>query len=1395
MRANLSVNDLYVQVVIADADKVAEEATIEAEAIPADKVADVPESTHADDNTAAEAPDAAANNVDVIDDDAVVPEASDSVDVVEEPATAEATVGSEGVAEDSSPTDDLTKPSDETDALPAEEVEEREEIVVDIINADEVAREAPEVKPADISAIAADLEAEADSPETSLEAEVPAASLPSEPITGEHVISDAVPAPIEVAESEIIDIEETPSFAENEELPPVIAQESAPVEEVAEAKEVIPEEVFIADDSTPAVEEREVVVEESSAPVDVSVEDAAPIAGEPADIQEVLQVTDAAPQISSEDVVEQPTDVVEIEAAPVIDSEAAEELNVVEAVVESGVEGAGETEASDQEAEGLQTDVTEAILVEEDSVTAPEDEAVVVPEPLEATEELTPAPVVVEQTSEPTEEPIDSTEIKTTEEVAEIVHVESSDVAESQDDPVATTESVEEVEVVDVPADPEPAVVTEETSTPELDTLAAVDDVQVPEAEESPSGELEAVVDIEQLSTEITSEEVIAKEDAEPTALTGTEDAPAKELEVVEGFGTDNAAAEEDHATISTDAIAVAQPEDLVVDSETPLDAADSAAAPALEDAVVEITQTEPEPEQEPALEPTNIAVEDTLIGPEDSPADVEEPIVEPDVTEAAVAAEPQEDEKLTVTEAEPEVITPAVEVEDAALGASVYTIVVESDEPAVPVDSAEVADQPIAEVEVPQEPTPVTEPEAAEDVTYISHADVPPVDTTDAEDQEPAAVADTNEPAEQSAAEESTPAVESEAVSAESLQIDDSVVIESVVAASVLAASLADDHTPTDTEGALPVDTEVAASEATPIPITISADVVDAGIAPEVVASDAVSNEDETEEIETGSFISPQEAGESATSQPEEASPELLVPTEIERPRSPWTPSYSVITQGSTTSLDVVETKEEEQNESEAAPETSEVVAEAVESAAESQDVPTVTIDTQVLHDEPEAVSELASSVEIQETTIERSPSLGPAEQEEARPASPWTPSYSVTTQGNTLQHDAELDELEQLPASVADLPASQTPTPADEVTEAVSETTEIVTITEDATAAVEPEASAEPEVTVPEADSEAVSAQEPETDASQVVEPEAVPVKDAEAAVPEVEVEVATVQEETTVTELVEDQQTISHETEDAEEDVIDHSSFIVEDESSATADRPEVQVDVEHLTPQEESVIERPRSPWTPSYSVTRQGPGEPEEEEKELAELEQLPSSVAEASVDESVPSVVVTDETAATSSDEGTTPESASEPDIKQTEDHPADNQEVAAADVHEEASDDVPQTFPIPSEAHKLGQKPSVHRLSAVDELSASNSPSLQIEIPTSNASSRKRHESTTSSRFFPGGWFSTSPKVPEGGRTSLEIAAGEFISKAPGETTPTTAIPSAVEEDKEKKSRWCTIM
>jgi len=88
------------------------------------------------------------------------------------------------------------------------------------------------------------------------------------------------------------------------------------------------------------------------------------------------------------------------------------------------------------------------------------------------------------------------------------------------------------------------------------------------------------------------------------------------------------------------------------------------------------------------------------------------------------------------------------------------------------------------------------------------------------------------------------------------------------------------------------------------------------------------------------------------------------------------------------------------------------------------------------------------------------------------------------------------------------------------------------------------------------------------------------------------------------------------------------------------------------------------------------------------------------------------------------------------------------------------------------------------------------------VEVSThpdaqSSAANRKRLVSTASSRFFPGGWFSPTSK-PEEGRTSMEIASGEFTPlkspvDGPNVPPPTPVVGLAAEE--EKRSRLCVIM
>ena len=77
------------------------------------------------------------------------------------------------------------------------------------------------------------------------------------------------------------------------------------------------------------------------------------------------------------------------------------------------------------------------------------------------------------------------------------------------------------------------------------------------------------------------------------------------------------------------------------------------------------------------------------------------------------------------------------------------------------------------------------------------------------------------------------------------------------------------------------------------------------------------------------------------------------------------------------------------------------------------------------------------------------------------------------------------------------------------------------------------------------------------------------------------------------------------------------------------------------------------------------------------------------------------------------------------------------------------------------------------------------------------SSAQRARLESTASSRFFPGGWFSGNPKSPEENRTSLEHASGEFLRSENHSGSPAYDVPvnTPVDGVPTRSKRWCLIM
>ena len=315
----------------------------------------------------------------------------------------------------------------------------------------------------------------------------------------------------------------------------------------------------------------------------------------------------------------------------------------------------------------------------------------------------------------------------------------------------------------------------------------------------------------------------------------------------------------------------------------------------------------------------------------------------------------------------------------------------------------------------------------------------------------------------------------------------------------------------------------------------------------------------------------------------------------DVERPRSPWTPSYSVATQGAGES-DVVETNVEPTAQEDVSPAVTstpeadaaepdvepkaheDVPPLAVESARETAKSPVerdrsgeagivpevepsaeteskgVSIDCEVASSETYATavhSEVSpAGVEHKITDID-SPSVGKGEDVE-HPRSPWTPSYSVITQG-----PGESDVVET-PGTREDVP---TKTSAPEVDVA------------------EPDAEPEAHGEVP--SSEMGSA----CDMSQTVESPVEPDRSGEAGTTPSEIEPSA---ETETKGILVDSQVASFEA---------HPVAVHSEVSPANVEREITNIDCLSVG---KGDVDRPRSPWTPSYSVTNHGPGDSDAE---------------------------------------------------------------------------------------------------------------------------------------------------------------------------------------------------
>lgn len=338
---------------------------------------------------------------------------------------------------------------------------------------------------------------------------------------------------------------------------------------------------------------------------------------------------------------------------------------------------------------------------------------------------------------------------------------------------------------------------------------------------------------------------------------------------------------------------------------------------------------------------------------------------------------------------------------------------------------------------------------------------------------------------------------------------------------------------------------------------------------------------------------------------QPSEETDEPSVP-EPDAGRSPspsWVPSYSVSAQGASPihspRVETAELPEVPVQEAEPVP-SAEPEAAAVEETAPIDPVPEVVVaPTEEPAEEPEqaveaivepevaeeveseaeqSVEDVAAEEEVADeaptpevliTTTEDLPASEAPAEEEATKSSPWIPSYSVSSQGSSPLHTPQETATDADVAEIESLPAAvEVPAPE--------------------------------ESSAPAAEPESVAVEEP------AVIVESAPVDEPVAPAPAEEAEPAT---ETPII-------------------VTDEADEAVVVSSKSSSRRMSVLKHVQPSTPPTVPVgNERPKSPWTPSYSVSQQGGSplhSPSPVHKELQELEVLPPPVQEFAVAESAP---------------------------------------------------------------------------------------------------------------------------------------------------------------------------
>ncbi|KAF8625540.1 hypothetical protein AX15_005307 [Amanita polypyramis BW_CC] len=519
--------------------------------------------------------------------------------------------------------------------------------------------------------------------------------------------------------------------------------------------------------------------------------------------------------------------------------------------------------------------------------------------------------------------------------------------------------------------------------------------------------------------------------------------------------------------------------------------------------------------------------------------------------------------------------------------------------------------------------------------------------------------------------------------------------------------------------------------------------------------------------------------------------------PASLEPPAETWTPSYSVHSQGSP----MVVTKElEEPSLSEAQPES-----DRLEPSAESW-TPSYPVHSQgtpltaskELEEPPTAeveLLELSTDAELNESAV--------LEQLKG----PWTPSYLVHSQGTISK------ELEDIPARVEPIPEHQNE-------DAAGTSTDVLDEHKDQTAKAIPAVGATPIIALATVGAAMISqygVDEREVPArpwtpSYSIHSQGSPMLSPMALkseLPDINnhaygPKVQQTEAEQQVTEVPEIALQLNDVSELPSEDQAASYSVTMQgiptvekaemEAFSGATNQPEIEsAEISHVdnTPSvdkttvpilsvsvDETIImehnnlaadlpERPKSPWTPSYSVTKQGAGLSAADEEELDGLEPLPQSITKLPVSNDL------------------------EPQLNEVQES---NAVQLRSGYNVAGTEDLAK-----NERFMLfGLRAIVAYLWVLPKwLSMTRPGHGQREPSTSSTSS--------SSKIFPGGWFTSRPNE---GRTSLDVAQGEFASI---KTTASTDVfeslsvevasdevgaSSVTDSDTDgQRRKWCVVM